>query len=114
MAQTTLDYAQHISGDTNIEHATITIAAGENVAQFTPLKFEAASGHFKAMTNAESSAQYLSAFAVDATSGAKSHAAIKAIAITPSAVNWPDGLAEEKKEGVFAGTPINVQEQQAV
>lgn len=114
MTQTTLDYAQHISGDTNIEHATITIAAGENVAQFTPLKFEAASGHFKAMTDLETNAQYLSAFAVNATSGAKSHSAIKAISITPSAVNWPDGYAEEKKEGVFAGTPINVQEQQAV
>jgi hypothetical protein len=114
MGSTNLDYAQHVSGDTQIEHAVVTIASGENVAQYTPLKFDAASGHFKAMTDAESNAQYLSAFAVDATSGAVEHSAIKAIAITPEAVNWPDGYAETKKQGVFAGSPINVQEQQSV
>lgn len=104
-----LDYSTHITGDTKIEHVDVTIAAGENVKQFTPLVHDAVSGHFKATTTDSTEAQYLSSFAVNATSGAVTHRAIKAISISPEAVAWPSGMAEEKKSGLFAGTPISVQ-----
>jgi len=105
----TLNYDQAVSGDTKVTHTTITIATGENVAKFTPLAHDAASGHFKAVAADATKADYLSAFAVDATSGAKTHSAIKSITIDPAFVAYPETMTDEKKSGLFAGTPISTQ-----
>jgi hypothetical protein len=107
--QETLDYTQAVSGDTKITNETITIAAGEVVEKFTPLVFDAATGHYKAAGDAATAAHLLSSFAVDATAGAKKHAAIKSICIDPDFVNYPAGMSATAKAGLFAGTPISVQ-----
>lgn len=104
-----LNYSQVISGDTDIEHADITIASGETVAQYTPLAFDATTGHYKAVAVDGTTAQYLSSFAVDATAAATKHRAIKAISIDPAFVAYPDAMTDILKAGLFAGTPINVQ-----
>jgi hypothetical protein len=104
-----LDYTQAISGDTDIEHADIVIAAGESVAQYTPLTFDATTGNYKAVAVDGTVAQYLSSFAVDASASATLHRAIKAISIDPAFVAYPDSMTAIKKAGLFAGTPINVQ-----
>jgi hypothetical protein len=114
MTITTLDYSQAVSGDTDIEHADITIASGETVAQYAPLVFDSTTGHFKAAIATDESAQYLASFAVDASAAATKHRAIKAISIDPNFVAYPDTMTDAIKAGLFAGTPINVQSPQAI
>ncbi|EOX3957961.1 TPA: hypothetical protein NG650_004198 [Vibrio parahaemolyticus] len=109
MTTENLDYSEVITGDTDIEHVTITIASGEDVAQYTPLVHDETSGHYKAAVDATKKAQFLSSFAVDATTGAKKHTAIKAITIDPAVVAYPAGMTDELKSGLFAGTPISTQ-----
>lgn len=104
-----LDYREVITGDTDIEHVSLTIAAGESVARYTPLVHDPATGHYKVVAADATKAQFLSSFAVDASTGAKSHMAIKAIVIDPLAVAYPDGMTDELKSGLFAGTPISIQ-----
>tara|TARA_R110000744_G_C19371688_1_gene562897 strand:- start:15752 stop:16090 length:339 start_codon:yes stop_codon:yes gene_type:complete len=104
-----LNYDQAVSGDTKVTHTTITIAAGENVEKFAPLVHDATSGHFKAAAADATKADYLSAFAVDATTGAKAHSAIKSITIDPAFVAYPETMTDAKKSGLFAGTPISTQ-----
>lgn len=109
-----LNYGQAISGDTDIEHADIVIAAGEVVQQYAPLVLDAATGTFKAVAAAGATAHYLSSFAVDATAGATKHRAIKAISIDPAYVAYPEGMTDILKAGLFVGTPINVQSPQDI
>ncbi|CAG9000657.1 MAG: hypothetical protein CENE_02657 [Candidatus Celerinatantimonas neptuna] len=103
------NYDQPVSGDTQIEHVDITIAKGENVKQYTPVAHDADTGHFKAVAATDTSAQFLTSFAVDASTAAVAHRAIKAMDIDPDFVAWPDKMTEAVKTGLFAGTPISIQ-----
>lgn len=107
--QEVLDYSQAVSGDTKITNLSITIAAGEQVEKFAPLVFDAATGHYKAATDATTEAHLLSSFPVDASAGAKKHSAIKSICIDPDFVAYPAGMPAKVRAGLFAGTPISVQ-----
>lgn len=104
------NYDEAISGDTDLEHTTVTIAQGQNLAQYTPIQHDAVSGHFKALAADDASAQYLTALPVDTTLAAKKVSVIKAMTISPNFVVYPEGMADNLKSGLFAGTPISVQE----
>ncbi|WP_261890269.1 hypothetical protein [Vibrio cortegadensis] len=110
MTTENLDYSEVITGDTDIEHVTVIIASGEDVAQYTPLVHDETSGHYKAAVAATKKAQFLSSFAVDATSGAKKLTQLsKRLASTLLSCYHPAGMGDELKSGLFAGTPISTQ-----
>lgn len=110
MGTQTYNYDEAISGDTDIEHTTVTIASGENLAKYTPISHDAKSGHFKGVAADTKAAQYLTAFAVDTSGASKKVSVIKAMTISPDFVAYPKDMTDKVKSGLFAGTPISVQE----
>lgn len=108
------NYDDVVSGDTKIEHVTVTIAAGENLAAYTPIKHDSVTGNYKAVTADDTTAQFLTALAVDASACAQKSTVLKAITINPDFVVYPEGMTDIVKSGLFAGTPISVQERQPI
>lgn len=109
------DFTQVRGSSLEIDTVTVTIGTGVNVPAYTPMALDSTNNqHFPydpAGANGRNKALYLSAFAINTAGGAAKHALIRKGGFNVDAINWPattDTLV--KKQAVFAGTPISINE----
>lgn len=110
----TLGFKQIRGSSLEVDTVTLTIGAGVNVPALTPIALDSSNNqHFPfdpAGTNGRNRALYLSAFPINTTTGgAAKHALIRKGGFNIDAINWPAATYTfDKKQAVFAGTPISV------
>lgn len=114
MATETYNHDDITSGSDEIATTSVTIASGQNLAQYTPIGQVSTSGKFiecdPTATNGSQTPVYLTALAVDATAGDVKTQVIKAGTYDPQMVNWNENFDATKKLLAFVGTPISLQE----
>lgn len=102
-----------VTGSDSCQTTLVTILAGQNLAEKTPLGIVTASGKVVAWDPTEDDgrevAVYITAYAVDATGGDRQEQVIKTGTFNPEQVVWPVGTTAAQKLGAFVGTPISLQ-----
>ncbi|MFP8968576.1 head decoration protein [Pokkaliibacter sp. CJK22405] len=105
-------YQPTITGSGPRDTDTVTIALGQNLAALTPLGQVAATGEFVAWNPAaddgSQNATRLSAFAVDATTAAKSAGVFRMGTYNRDLIVWPDGVTDAQKLAAFTQTAISL------
>jgi len=102
-----------VTGSGVQENSSASIAAGQDLLERVPLGQNTITGDFHewapAANDGTEKAVYLTAFAVDTTSGIADKQVTKAGTFNPELVNWPAGTTAVQMKLAFVGSPISLQ-----
>lgn len=109
------DFTQVRGSSLEIDTVTVTIGAAVDVPAYTPMALDSTDNlHYPynpAGSNGRNKALYLSAIPIKTTDSAAKHALIRKGGFNADAINWPESINTlAKKQAVFAGTPISINE----
>ena len=113
MTTETYNYDDITSGSDQIATTSVTIASGEDLAANTPIGQVADTGKFvncvRTASDGSETAVYITANAIDATSGDISAQVYKAGTYDPEKLEWDASHTTVSMLTAFVGTPISLQ-----
>lgn len=109
----TFDHETWETGSDEAKTTLVTIGAAQDLPARTPIGQRTSDGLFYEYdldgADGTQNPVYLTAYAIDTTSGAASAQVIKAGTFNPDLVQWPAGATDLQKTLAFVGTPISLQ-----
>lgn len=113
MSQETFEHETWETGSDEAKTTLVTIGAAQVLPARTPIGQRTSDGLFYEYdldgTDGTEKPVYLTAFAVDTTSGAAPKQVIKSGTFNPELVEWPATTTALQKSLAFVGTPISLQ-----
>lgn len=115
MVSEAYNYDDITSGSDEIATTNVTILSGQDLAAYTPIGQVTASGKFvecdPSASDGSEKAVYITAQAIDATTGGTQAQVFKSGTFDPTQLNWHTNFDATTMLLAFVGTPISTQEQ---